>query len=392
MIILNPGPKLPTPSKPVNYTIILLLLYLLGYLLANRVVGISMSVLLGNYVMPTMVWGVVIIFVSWLPGASPQGKLRLKRLLCWLALMGVVISFLGMLLQGAMSSLGKSPYDHSLMGIIINLLTQGTAIMAFEMGRAWLLNRHFARRPLLGMVLVSLLFGLLAFPPSDFARLAPGKPLVEFTGQQLCPALGQSVLASYLAWLGGPLPAFIYRGGLSALEHFSPILPNSEWVSQTLFGVLAPVLGLVMVHSIYGEESRSLKPARRDDSHLTWVLTSLAAILIVWFSLGVFSYQPKVIMTGSMEPLIRPGDVVIVNNKDKQVKVGDIIMFPHDQIKVTHRVVAVKENEGQRTFTTKGDANPDPDLEPVPEQKVQGKVVLVVPKIGQAARLLHGGI
>ncbi|MEA4925307.1 MAG: signal peptidase I [Syntrophomonadaceae bacterium] len=392
MIILNPGPKLTAPSKPANYTIILLLLYLSGYLLTNRLVGLRMSALVGNYVMPAMVWGVVAIFVAWLPGTSPQGKLRFKRLLGWLALMCVVISLLGMLLQGAVSSLGKSPYDHSLMGIMINLLTQGPAIVAFETGRAWLLNRHFARRPLPGMVLVSLLFGLLAFPVNDFARLAPGKPLVEFTGQQLCPALGQSVLASYLAWLGGPLPAIIYRGGLSALEYLSPILPNSEWISQTLLGVLTPVLGLVMVHSIYGEESRSLKPARRDDSHLTWVLTGLAAILIVWFSLGVFSYQPKVIMTGSMEPLISPGDMVIVNKTDKQVEVGDIIMFPLDQMKITHRVVAVQESADQRFFTTKGDANPGPDLEPVPEQKVQGKVVLVVPKIGQPARILHGGL
>ena len=351
-----------------------------------------MSVFIDNYLMPTLVWGSIIGIISWLPDVPPQGKLRLKRILRWLALMCVFIALLGMMLQGAMGKFGTSPYDRSLTGILINMITLGSAILAMEMCRAWLLNRHFARRPFLGFSLVSLVFGLLSFPINTFTKLATGKPLVEFIGQELCPALGQSLVASYLAWLGGPIPAFIYRGGLSALEHFSPILPNSEWISQTLLGVLVPALGFIMVRQIYNEEARTMKSSRREENQLTWTLTFLAAVLIVWFSMGVFSYKPKVIMTGSMEPLIMPGDVVIVHKNEEQVKLGDIIMFPHDQMKITHRVVAINEDGGKRTFTTKGDANQDPDMEPVLEPNVQGKVILVLPYIGKFTQLLHGAL
>ena len=341
--------------------------------------------------MPTLAWGLIIAVVWWLPAVPPQGKLRLKRLLYWLALMCVFIALFGMIIQGAIHQFGKSPYDRSLIGILINTVTMGTALMASEMSRAWLLNRHFARRPLLGIGLVSLAFGLLSISANTFARLTPGKPLVEFLGQELGPALGESVLSSYLAWLGGPLPAFIYRGGLGALEHFSPILPNSEWISQSLLGFLAPVLGIIMVRTIYGEEAGTIRAASgQGENQVSWVATCLAAILIIWFSMGVFSYQPKVVMTGSMEALIMPGDVVIVHKSDEAVQLGDIIMFPANRMQVTHRVVAVKEEKGHRIFTTKGDANPYPDLEPVLESNVQGKVIMVVPGIGKGTQILRG--
>lgn len=363
----------------------------MAYLISNRVVGFNMSIFIGNYAMPTLVWGLIIAVVCRLPDVPAQGKLRLKRLLNWLALMCVFITLFGMIIQGAMNQFGKSPYDHSLIGILINTITMGTAIMASEMSRAWLLNRHFARRPIFGIGLVSLIFGFLSISANTFARLTPGKSLVEFLGKELCPALGESVLASYLAWLGGPLPALIYRGGLTALEHFSPILPNSEWISQCLVGLLAPVLGIIMVRTIYSEEAGTIRAASgQGENQVSWLATCLAAILIIWFSMGVFSYQPRVVMTGSMEPLIMPGDVVIVHKSNEAVKLGDIIMFPANRMKVTHRVVAVKEEKGHRIFTTKGDANPYPDLEPVLESNVQGKVIMVVPGIGKGTQILRG--
>lgn len=386
------GMNLLARRRSPRYTLIILFFYVLAYLFTNRVIDFNMSVFAGNYLMPTLVWGLIIGVVSWLPAVAPRGKLRLKRLLRWLALMCVFIALFGMIIQGAMSTFGKSPYNRSMIGILINIITLGTAIMASEMSRAWLLNRHFARHPLLGISLISLVFGILSFPVSKITDLTFGKSLVEFMGQELCPALGESILASYLAWLGGPIPAFIYRAGLSALVHFSPILPNSDWVSQSLLGVLAPVFGLIMVHTIYGEEARIIRAAsERGANQVSWTLTCLVAILIVWFNAGVFSYKPKVIMTGSMEPQIMPGDVVIVHKSEEVVKLGDIIMFPANRMLVTHRVVAIKEEEGKRSLTTKGDANPSPDPEPVLEADVQGKVILVVPQIGKGTQLLRGG-
>lgn len=391
--IAVPRMRLVTKSTSLHYSFIALSLYLLAYLISTQVINFHMSVFIGNYVLPTVVWGLMIAAVSRLPGVPSQGKMRLKRLVCWLALTCVLIALFGMMIQGVISNFGRSPYDRSFMGILINIITIGTAILAAEMTRAWLLNRHFARWPILGISLISLLFGIMSFPIREFARLEPGMPLIKFIGQQLGPTLAQNVLASYLAWLGGPLPAFIYRAGLSALEHFSPILPNNEWVSQSLAGMLAPIFGFALAHSFYDEAASAAgTSAGRDNDLLSWSTGSLAVILIIWFNMGVFSYMPKVIMTGSMEPLIMPGDVVVVHRSKEAINTNDIIMFPANRMQVTHRIVAVNKKDGCRIFTTKGDANPHPDPEPVPENKVKGKVVLVVPKIGIVSQFLRRGL
>jgi len=50
--------------------------------------------------------------------------------------------------------------------------------------------------------------------------------------------------------------------------------------------------------------------------------------------------------------------------------------------RVTHRVVGVLEENGERRFRTKGDANEDPDPELVSSSQVIGRVGFHVPYVG----------
>lgn len=84
-----------------------------------------------------------------------------------------------------------------------------------------------------------------------------------------------------------------------------------------------------------------------------------------------------VILSGSMEPAISPGDVVIVD-ASAAVAVGDVITFRDGSIPTTHRVVAVQDG----AFVTQGDANEDPDAALVAPESVLGQVVLTIPLLG----------
>lgn len=95
-----------------------------------------------------------------------------------------------------------------------------------------------------------------------------------------------------------------------------------------------------------------------------------------------------VVLSGSMnaepEPIIRPGDVVIVDGVDAAtVEEGDIITFTNGgEEPITHRVVNVTEQDGQPAFRTKGDANEDADTRLVGPDQVVGEVIFVIPLIG----------
>src|SRR3989344_7105026 len=72
--------------------------------------------------------------------------------------------------------------------------------------------------------------------------------------------------------------------------------------------------------------------------------------------------KAKVVKSGSMEPAIRTGGLVLIV-PSVSYKVGDVITFGADtktQIPTTHRIVSVEGEGSRRTFTTKGDANDAP--------------------------------
>lgn len=92
-----------------------------------------------------------------------------------------------------------------------------------------------------------------------------------------------------------------------------------------------------------------------------------------------------VVLSGSMEPEISPGDVVIVQETDATaVESGDVVTYVRDEegTPVTHRVIGIEERNGHVAFETKGDANPEPDSGLVPGENLIGTVTLTIPYIG----------
>jgi signal peptidase len=99
------------------------------------------------------------------------------------------------------------------------------------------------------------------------------------------------------------------------------------------------------------------------------------------------------VLSGSMTPGLPVGGMVFTRPVDPAtVTVGDVLTFdrPADPaVLVTHRVIAVDTSGGTPVFTTQGDANDDPDLDPVPAAAVRGELWFSVPTLGRATALLH---
>jgi signal peptidase len=130
--------------------------------------------------------------------------------------------------------------------------------------------------------------------------------------------------------------------------------------------------------------------------HVLFVLLVVAAVVpfaIYAFPPVVGADNSYVVLSGSMEPAISPGDAVVVASVPAaSIAVGDVITFrtPGSDVPVTHRVVDVTEGpDGQRAFVTKGDANEDADLRPVTAQQVVGRVALTVPYVGYVIQFVN---
>jgi len=103
-----------------------------------------------------------------------------------------------------------------------------------------------------------------------------------------------------------------------------------------------------------------------------------------------FGYKPFIVLSGSMEPSIKTGDLIVTRMiAPDKIKVGDIISFQIEKnVVVSHRVTAII-NEGGLSFSTKGDANVGIDAGNVSPDSIEGIYVWRAPGLGRFAIFLQ---
>ena len=110
-------------------------------------------------------------------------------------------------------------------------------------------------------------------------------------------------------------------------------------------------------------------------SNVVGILLIMLVLLLMVPSLlpRIMGYQTYNVISGSMEPELPVGCLVLVKSiSPEMVKEDDIIVFHRGDSIITHRVVEVQKEE--RQFITKGDANESRDATPIPYQDLVGLV------------------
>ena len=121
----------------------------------------------------------------------------------------------------------------------------------------------------------------------------------------------------------------------------------------------------------------------------------LVACTLAGFAIGIaaatggpvlFGKRSFVVLSGSMEPVLSTGDVVIEQPvAPRDVRVGDVVTFNDpDQAgrRITHRVRSVHFAGGRARFVTKGDANDTSEHWEMDAGGRLGRVAYRVPLVG----------
>lgn len=113
------------------------------------------------------------------------------------------------------------------------------------------------------------------------------------------------------------------------------------------------------------------------------IVVGLTFIILICFGVGIFSIFPSVIVSGSMEPEIKVGDIILIKKiAASDVSVGDVIQFKSEDKRIAHRVLEIKGEKDAIAFVTKGDSNLNPDQNLVLAEQVVGNVIGVIPNLG----------
>ncbi len=365
--------------------IIFLLISVLGiYALDNTVIH-------SLVVLKPLAWCGIALVIFYLPALRYKSKLRNGSFINSWSFIFALVFICVQVLAGLVDGLGKSPYDHSLFGIAVNIFSVGAVLVGREFFRSYTVNSLTKNENFIVFLSVSLFMTVLAFPVDKYMDLEGYESIVKFVAQFFLPEFSKNFLATYLVFLRGPVPSLIFLGTLESFHWLSPILPDLQWITAASVGILTPVFMFTTMQSMFEVESKQLH--KRDvekEGVASFIITILLSVGIVWFAVGVFPVYPSVIMTGSMKPMINPGDVILIKKTTdiNEVQIGDVIQFKRDGILISHRITEIVTKDGIPNYRTRGDNNNVEDGQLVHPEQLKGEVIKVVPNIGWPTLLI----
>ena len=127
------------------------------------------------------------------------------------------------------------------------------------------------------------------------------------------------------------------------------------------------------------------------------ILGTLMLIVLVLFCLPltlprVWGWHIYTVVSGSMEPYIPTGSLLYIRQaQPEDMAEGDVIAYyggTGSGAVITHRVVENRKVSGE--FITKGDANAEKDMEPVPYSALIGRMAVSVPGLGAVMAVCTG--
>lgn len=121
-------------------------------------------------------------------------------------------------------------------------------------------------------------------------------------------------------------------------------------------------------------------------------------LIMVFTACIVLAHNLNVVSSGSMEPELYKGDIVLISFETSNIDIGDIVVYDakwYDNKPVIHRVIAKQVVNGTTVYRMKGDNNSEEDPFLVYPEDVIASVVkindkeIIIPKLGYISLWFH---
>ena len=360
------------------------------YILPGRISG----VLAAQLVVPGL-WLMVAGATFFLARREGKGHLVFTKKLLWIGVLVGTFQIAVFVIAGLFLGFGNSPYASNVTGMLTNLFIVSSVLVGMEFSRAYLMSVLGKKKLMLTLGFLAVIFALLLLAPTRFTSLSNPEDVMQLTGRFILPDISESLLATFLALLGGPIAAIAYRGVLTIFEWYSPILPDLPWLATGFVGTASAMLGFLIVQGMYlpaeaAEEAPTAAPAKtkgrlwvRIVGTAVTIVMLIVLVLVVALNVSFLGYKSTAVITGSMSPAINEGDVVVTKVVPlEELAVGDVIKYHRNGIDIIHRIMDIKVGGEGILITTKGDANQSIDRPGPSPQEIDGKVINRIPKIG----------
>ena len=202
-------------------------------------------------------------------------------------------------------------------------------------------------------------------------------------GFVLFASLSCNLLYNYVSVRFGSKGIIFYRLITTLFVYFIPITPDVYLYFRTFFRMLYPYFIYLFLEKTYSKSDFAIA---YKDKKIEFLWNTVLLIVVSLFIMLIscqFRYGILVIGSESMTGTINKGDAVVFEQYvDQIIEEGEIIIFDYNGLETVHRVVEIKNVNGQTRYYTKGDANSKLDVGYATNNKIYGVVRLKVKYIG----------
>lgn len=384
--------------KKISY-IVLSLLIILASLMDLTVLSIRFQSMY-IYVIKPLVWIFILILTVISFSNDFIKNTKYKKIVDFSVIMLTIIYFILYFSSGYLKGFAYNPFTNTFKGIMLNIWSFGTILIAKEYIRYFTINNCQEKNIVLKGFFISL---LLVLPEIDIINIinyfSNELSIFRYFIQYLVPQITISMFLSYVSYYSGYLMPLVYRLFPLIMQFTLPMLPKLNWLYFSLLNTIIPFFGFIWINYRIQKDSRILSKLEIKKMHLTSSILSLFfLVFMIVFGLGILPYKPVVIASNSMFPKFSVGDIALIKEiKIDKIEIGDILQYQMESYTVIHRVEDIKYKEnGEIYFIMKGDNNKDIDLYPISSKQILGKVESNIKYLGYPTiwlnRLLHNNL
>lgn len=382
--------------KPFNIKVGFIYLFLIVYIIFNLPFFPILNNIFKSSIMQLSWW---IIIFGYIVIEIGFGKPRIKKEMEKIQVIIIILLLYFMIyfFSGLLVGYQRSPYAHSISGIIMNIL-KFIPIIIFEEYTKFTLARHSGGK-FKWYILIVILFSLIDLNlNSIMIEFSSLESTFKYTCSTILPTIFRNSLLIYLSIICGLKSVLLYQLSFELFYLLCPIFPDFDWFFTGVFGILLVVIVFFNINYLDLNNSRftSRREIKKGNPVKTIPLFAVL-ILLVGFVAGFLPYQPVAIISNSMVPNFARGDAVVVEKlsleEKENLEVGDVIQFVSNGKMVVHRIVSIIEASnsasGERKYITKGDNNNGIDIDPVSVSEIKGLAKFDIPKIGYPSVWLY---
>ena len=288
-------------------------------------------------------------------------------------------------LSGIIFGYSYNVYSYDIKTVINNIIFIIIPIILEEYFRYYVLNHRSNKK--IYVVIITIILILININYNSLLNLKNNKDIYIYIFHDIMPLITKNIALSYITIKYGLRSGIIYEIIYMSFSLFMPIIPNLGYYISSIVLIVIP---LIMISLIKNDVSKKYFVAKKE-SKLFLVLFYLIILLILCFNFNLFKYKPVGVISNSMKPGFKRGDLIIYKSLEKKdkIKENDVIAFNKNNQITIHRVYQIVIKNDKIYYITKGDNNGSVDSGSITRKEVIGKKVLNIPLIGYPSVIIN---